>query len=105
MFGLMKRSEPKDKLKEEITKNKELILDVMSESIQGARICPLIQKKCLGKFCEFFHDYNTNNGGKYSRCSDNQAPALMLELLLEMRRLNNALLGVVKETAEEIKKK
>lgn len=104
-----KRNGAMTEAQQKILKDKELVLDVLSESMQGQRICPLLSvnkpQKCIGKFCEFFHEYNTNNGGKYSRCSFNQSPALQLELLDEMRRLNNALLGVVKETVEEIKKK
>jgi len=96
---------------EKILRDKELMLDVLSESMQGQRICPILSQgpgkpqKCIGKFCEFFIEYKTNNGGKYSRCSFNQIPALQIELLQELRTLNRALLGIAKETAEELKAK
>lgn len=103
MFGLMKRSEPKDKLKEEIRKDKDLILDVMSESIQGARICPLIQKKCLGKFCEFFLEFNTREGQKFSRCAYVASPLLVLETKLEIEKLQHIVLTIA-EAASGVKK-
>ena len=102
MFWL-KRSEPKDKLKEEITKNKDLMLDVMSESIQGARICPLIQKKCLGKFCEFFLEFKDRSGTPFSRCAYVASPLLVLETKLEIEKLQHIILTIA-EAAAGVKK-
>lgn len=91
---LFKRSEPKDKTKEEILKNKDLMLDVMSESIKGARICPLIQKKCLGKFCEFFMEFKDENGVCFSRCAYVAAPLITLEVKQEIQRLEHIVLTI-----------
>ena len=100
---LMKRSEPKDKTKEEILKNKDLMLDVMSESIQGARICPIIQKKCLGKFCEFFLEFKDRKGMPFSRCAYVAAPLLTLETKMEIESLHHTILTIA-EAAAGVKK-
>ena len=42
-------------MKERILKNREALLDVMSQNIKGARQCEsLLGAKCLGQFCEKF---------------------------------------------------
>ena len=103
-MGWLKRSEPNDKLKEEITKNKDLILDVMSESVKGARICPLIQKKCIGKFCEFFLEFKDRKGVPFSRCAYVAAPLLTLETKMEIESLHHTILTIA-EAAAGVKKK
>ena len=96
---------------QKILKDKELVLDVLAESMKGQKLCPILSQginkpqKCIGEFCEFFGKYKQINGGEYHRCSYNATPALTIELLDEIRRLNNALLGIAKETAEDIKNK
>ena len=102
MFGL-KLFGAKDKTKEEILKNKDMILDVMSESIKGARICPLIQKKCLGKFCEFFLEFKDRKGVPFSRCAYVAAPMLVLETKIEIEALHHSILSIV-EAAQGVKK-
>ncbi len=98
-----KRPEQPDKLRAEIEKNKELVLDVMGESIQGSRICPLIQKKCIGKFCEFFLEFNTKDEKKYSRCAYVAAPLMTLEAKIAIEQLHHSILTIV-EAAQGVKK-
>lgn len=99
----LERFKRSDKTKEEILKNKDMILDVMSESIQGARICPIIQKKCLGKFCEFFLEFNTKDGQKFSRCAYVASPLLVLETKMEIEKLQHIILTIA-EAAAGVKK-
>lgn len=103
MFSIFRRSEQKDKLKAEIEKNKEMVLDVMSESIKDARICPLIQKKCIGKFCEFFLEFKDREGKSFSRCAYVASPLLILETKLEVEKLQNIVLTIA-EAAAGVKK-
>ncbi len=97
---LFKRS---DKTKEEILKNKDMILDVMSESIKDARICPIIQKKCIGKFCEFMLDFKDMEGKPFSRCAYVAAPLMALETKMEIKKLHESFLTIA-EYAAGVKK-
>ena len=99
----LERFKRSDKTKEEILKNKDMILDVMSESIQGARICPLIQKKCLGKFCEFFIEFKDRKGTPFSRCAYVASPLLVLETKQEIESLHHTILTIA-EAAAGVKK-
>lgn len=99
----LERFKRSDKTKDEILKNKDLMLDVMSESIEGARICPLIQKKCLGRFCEFFLEFNTKEGNKYCRCAYVSTPLMILETKIEIEKLQNIILTIA-EAASGVKK-
>lgn len=103
LLSIFKRHEQPDKLKSEIEKNKELVLDVMSESIKDARICPIIQKKCIGKFCEFMLEFKDQEGKAFSRCAYVAAPLLTLETKLEVERLQHIVLSIV-EASQGIKK-
>lgn len=89
------RPEQPDKLRAEIEKSKDLVLDVMAESIKGQRICPLIQKKCIGKFCEFFLEFNSEDGRKFERCAYISAPLLTLETKIEIKKFHNTILTVM----------
>ena len=86
-------------LKERVLKNKEGVLDTLSENIKGARACPiLLGQKCLGSFCEFFMEFKTinNDTGKefrYRRCAYVQTPLLLIELAQEIRNLQKLLQG------------
>ncbi len=95
----LERFKRSDKTKEEILKNKDMILDVMSESIQGARICPLIQKKCMGKFCEFFIEFKDRSGTPFSRCAYVASPLLVLETKLEIEKLQHIILTIAEAAA------
>lgn len=94
MFNLQIFKRKENKAQQEILKNKDLMLDVMSESIQGARICPIIQKKCLGKFCEFFLEFKDREGKPFSRCAYVAAPMLTLETKMEIESLHNSFLKI-----------
>ena len=80
-------------LKERILKNREGVLDVMSENIKGARQCPfLIGAKCLGGMCEFFlefvnSDLQTGKQIKYHQCTIIKTPLLLIELRQEISKL------------------
>lgn len=79
-------------LKERVLKNREGVLDAMSENIKGARQCPyLIGAKCLGGMCEFFLEfYNVDNKGekvKYHQCAIIKTPLLLIELRQEISKL------------------
>ena len=81
-------------LKERILKNREGVLDVMSENIKGAKQCPfLIGQKCIGGMCEFFMEFDTTDaktGEKlftYHRCSFVQTPLLLIEVARELRKI------------------
>ena len=84
-------------LKERILKNKEAVLDIMAQNIQGARQCEgLLGGKCIGQFCEKFQEYKTiNNDTKqeksYWRCVYVQTPILLIEAIQNIRRTNELL--------------
>lgn len=96
--------------KDRILKQREPILDAFSENIKGARTCALYMGgPCIGGLCEFFRKYETvpDGGGKikeYYRCSINQTPALLVELL-DLTRLTNSLLirlvAIFEQTAKK----
>lgn len=91
MFNLLK----KDTVKENVLKNRDVLLDVMAENIKGARQCPfLMGKKCLGQFCELFMQFkviDTDNGSEktFYRCSFMQMPLLIIEMNQNLRKLLN----------------
>jgi len=90
-------------LKERILKNKESVLDALSENIKGARACPIILgQKCLGSFCELFMELKsiTDEGKetKFWRCVFVETPLLIIELNNNIIRLTELL---TKETKNE----
>lgn len=93
MFGLMRRSARKQALKERVLKNREAVLGAMSESVKGARQCPmLLGGKCIGPLCEQFmqlENVNDNNGviSKFSRCSFVETPFMLIELNNNVRKM------------------
>lgn len=84
--------EKKQDLKERMLKNKEAVLDVLSENIKGARTCPLLLgQKCVGSFCEFFLELKSvdkeGKEQKFWRCAHVETPLLLIELNQNIRRL------------------
>lgn len=79
-------------LKNRVLKNREAILDIMSQNIQGARQCPfLLGQKCLGQMCELFMEFKSvsaeNKEIKFWRCSFVETPLLIIELNQNIRKL------------------
>lgn len=92
--------EKKQDLKERILKNKEGVLDALSEGMKGARTCPiLLGAKCLGSFCEFFMKLKSvdknNKEIEFWRCAHVETPLLLIELNQNIRRLHEKLDAVV----------
>lgn len=88
--------ERQQELKNRILKNKEGVLDALSENIKGARTCPLLLgQKCLGSFCEFFMELkNISDDGKeikFWRCAYVETPLLLIELCQNIRKLTEIL--------------
>jgi len=96
--------------KDRILKQREPLLDAFSENIKGARTCPFYMGgPCTGGLCEFFKKYQTvpNKDGKikeYYRCSLNQTPSLLVELL-DLTRVTNSLLARLVMVFEHTTKK
>ena len=73
-------------LKDRVLKNREAVLDIMSQNIQGARQCPfLLGQKCLGQMCELFMEFKTKNDAtgqehNFFRCVFAELPLLIIEL-------------------------
>ena len=112
MFGIMKRSERRQRLKEKIVKNREVVLSAMASGIKGARQCPfLMGEKCIGAACEQFMELNiTNKKGikeKIFRCSIVETPLMLMELgdtirhIIQEQLKTQELLCIL---AEEVKK-
>ena len=93
MLGLMKRSKRRQNLKERVLKNREAVLGAMSNSIKGARQCPmLLGEKCIGPLCEMFIELESRNNEtgqvtKFSRCSFVETPLMLIELNNNMRKV------------------
>jgi hypothetical protein len=92
-------------IKQRVLKNREAVLDVLSDSIEGAKGCEkLLGQKCLGKFCEKFMNFkNIDEEGKeisYWRCADVQLPLLVIETnqrLMENNRLLERLIEILEK--------
>jgi len=85
-------------LKERVLKNKEGVLDALSENIKGARTCPLLMgQKCLGSFCEMFLELKSvSNDGKevkFWRCAYVETPLLLIELNQSIQKLTEIILN------------
>ena len=83
-------------LKKRVLKNREAVLDIMSDNIQGARQCPLLLgQKCIGCMCEWFMEFtSTDDATKkketFHRCSVVELPHLLMELNRNVRKLKDA---------------
>ena len=94
---------PKDNLKERLLKNKEALLDVMSENVKGSRACAfLVGGKCIGQMCEHMMEFQsinheTGKSFKYWRCAHTAVPLLIIEQNQILRNILNELL-LKKET-------
>ena len=92
---LKPKHEKNQDMKHRVLKNKEAVLDIMSENIKGARQCPyLLGQKCLGQLCEHFMEFKnindvTKEEVRYWRCAHVQTPLLLIELIQTIRHLTN----------------
>lgn len=96
------KHQKQQELKERLLKNKGAVLDVMAESIKGARACEgLLGQKCLGQLCEKFGQYFTvdekGNKKEYWRCAYNQTPVLLIEIAQEIRLTNKLLTQILEK--------
>lgn len=100
-FPLIKRNGHKpvtgDIVKAQVLKNKEGLLDVLSEGIEkGNRACPLLMgHPCLAKACMMFMEFKfidkEGNETKFYNCSFVQTPLLLIENARNIRQLQEAI--------------
>ena len=86
------KHEKQQELKARVLKNREGVLDALSEGMKGARTCPkLLGQKCIGSFCEFFMQlYSFDDKGnkkEFYRCAVVETPLLLIELNESIRKL------------------
>lgn len=77
--------------KNRLLKNKETILDIMGEKLQGNKCCPLLlAQPCLGQMCMFFMKFlnktDTGETKEFWNCAHVQQVLLTIEL---NRNINN----------------
>lgn len=86
LLAIFNKPRGQQELKQRILKNKEVMLDIMSRDIEGAKNCPfLLGQKCIGRLCEMFMEFkNYNDMTKeefvFWRCAFVQTPLLIIEL-------------------------
>ncbi len=109
-FLIKFRAKRSQALKEKVLNNREALLNVMSDNIKGASLCPaLLGEKCIGEMCVKFKKYTSTNGetGKkftYHRCVDTQTDNLIIEtnellhsLIVEQRKTQELLIAMVEK--------
>lgn len=105
MFNLQIFKPKGQDLKERVLRNKEALLDVMAQSVQGGRTCPLLMgQKCIGAMCEHFlelQSFNRDTGTttKFWRCAHVEQPLLLMEQNQILRSILNELMLKEKKDA------
>ena len=92
------RSKRKQEMKARLLKNREPVLEIMSDSLDIAKACPiLLGEKCIGPLCNFFSEYKMveDGGGEraFWRCDVKEIPLLLIELNRNIRELSGLMKG------------
>ena len=80
-------------LKRRVINNNEVLLEVFSQNMTGAKSCALLGgQKCIGQMCMFFRQYKTvdretKKETPYWMCDFVQTPQLLIELNNNIREL------------------
>jgi len=92
-------------IKRKILKNKDGVLEMMGEKLEGNKMCPyLLGTECIGKFCMKFMEFKSINDkgeeSSYWNCSDVQTPLLLIELNRNIRTLTDVMGGQKNEKTD-----
>jgi hypothetical protein len=103
LLAIFNKVERHQDIKDRVCKNREGMLDVLAQNIQGAKQCPvLLGQKCIGQFCEqFMQFFSVNAKGEkkeFWRCAHVETPHLLIEV-------NSNLLKIIKLLEEQKEKK
>ena len=92
-FGGNGRLKKNTAIKDRILKNREGLVEAMSQSITDVKQCPyLMASKCITVMCEHFMKFRGVKADgthfDYHRCVHKEMPLLMIELIVELRKLS-----------------